>query len=272
MRPEVRSPERLGRWAPRTEGEDLATRHPLCTNTNLFYPISSVVCESTHYLTCWPVRRRPGSELTPRGARWDNSFVDREIRIKAEPIDGTRCRFVVSEPLLDGVRRFSTATEAEGSPLAVALFAIPGVREVVVTGGTVTVTKEGPEPWQMAGKQVGTAIRSALVSGVPPVASAPPSAASGDDEALYARVADLFEAEINPAVARHGGFVELIDVQDSIVMLRMGGGCQGCGMADVTLRQGIETALRERVPEIAGVVDITDHSAGTNPYVTASKK
>ncbi|HXY20722.1 MAG TPA: NifU family protein [Gemmatimonadales bacterium] len=198
--------------------------------------------------------------------------MDREIRIKAEPIDGSRCRFVVSEPLLDGVRRFTTADETQGSPLAVALFAIQGVREVVVTGGTVTVTKQDPAPWQVTGKQVGAAIRSALTSGVPPFAAAPPTSGSGDDEALYTRVANLFEAEINPAVARHGGFVELIDVQDAIVMLRMGGGCQGCGMADVTLRQGIEAALRQRVPEVAGVVDITDHSAGTNPYVTAAKK
>ncbi|HTT68369.1 MAG TPA: NifU family protein [Gemmatimonadales bacterium] len=198
--------------------------------------------------------------------------MDSEIRITAEPIDATRCRFVVSKPVYEGVRRFVTAQEAEGSPLAVALFAVPGVREVVVSGGTVTVTKEGPAPWQVTGKQVGAAIRDALAGAVRPVAAAPGSAASGDDEALYSRVADLFEAEINPAVARHGGFVELIDVQDAVVMLRMGGGCQGCGMADVTLRQGIETALRQRVPEVAGIVDITDHSAGTNPYVTAAKK
>jgi Fe/S biogenesis protein NfuA len=57
-----------------------------------------------------------------------------------------------------------------------------------------------------------------------------------------------------------------------MVLLRMGGGCQGCGMADVTLRQGIEVLLRERAPEIQGIVDVTDHSAGTNPYVSASKK
>ncbi len=204
--------------------------------------------------------------------RWDNSFVDREISIKAEPIDASRCRFVVSEPMLDGVRRFATAPEAEGSPLAAALFAVPGVREVLVSGGTVTVTKEGPAPWQVTGKQVGAAIRGALSSGVPPIAAAPPAAGSSDDETLYARVADLFEAEINPAVARHGGTVELIDVQDATVLLRMGGGCQGCGMADVTLRQGIEALLKQRLPEIRGLIDVTDHSAGANPYVTASKK
>ncbi len=195
----------------------------------------------------------------------------RDISITAEPIDGSRCRFVVSESLLDGARRFASPESAVGSPLAEALFAIGGVSEVLVSGGTVTVTKDGPATWQVTGKAVGAAIRAVLASGVPPVAAAAP-AASADDEALYTRVADLFEAEINPAVAQHGGFVDLLDVQDGVVMLRMGGGCQGCGMADVTLRQGIEKALRQRVPEIAGIVDVTDHSAGSNPYVTASKK
>jgi Fe-S cluster biogenesis protein NfuA len=197
--------------------------------------------------------------------------MDREIRITADPVDAARCRFVVSERVLEGARRFGAAAEAAGSPLVEALFAITGVREVVVSGATLTITKDSPEPWPVTGKLVGAAIRSALGSGVPPVVAASAAPSAGDD-ALYARIADLFEAEINPAVARHGGYVELVDVQDGVVMLRMGGGCQGCGMADVTLRQGIETALRERVPEAVGIVDITDHAAGTNPYVTASKK
>ncbi len=192
------------------------------------------------------------------------------ISITAEPIDGARCRFVASVPLVEGARRFRSADEARGSRLAEALFAVPGVSEVVVAGGTVTVTKRGPEPWQVTGKQVGAAIRAAVAAGGALVAAARPAAA--DDEALYGRVADFFEAEINPAIARHGGYVELIDVQDGVVMLRLGGGCQGCGMADVTLRQGIEASLREHLPEVAGIVDVTDHAAGTNPYVTASKK
>ncbi|HVO34413.1 MAG TPA: NifU family protein [Gemmatimonadales bacterium] len=198
--------------------------------------------------------------------------MDREIRIQAEPIDAERCRFVVSEPLLEGgARRFASAGEAKGSPLAVALFAIPGLAEVVVAGGTITVTKTAPGPWQAVGRQVGAAIRAAFAAGGPLFAPAA-AVSSEEDERLYGRVADLFEAEINPAVARHGGTVELIDVQDAMVLLRMGGGCQGCGMADVTLRQGIEALLRKRLPEIRGLIDVTDHSAGANPYVTASKK
>ena len=88
---------------------------------------------------------------------------------------------------------------------------------------------------------------------------------------LKAKVQDLIDTMINPAVAGHGGFVELIDVQDNRVYLQMGGGCQGCGAADVTLKQGIERLIKEEIPEIAEVLDATDHSAGSNPYYTPGK-
>ncbi len=86
------------------------------------------------------------------------------------------------------------------------------------------------------------------------------------DDAIYDVVEALFRDEINPMVARHGGKVELVDVQEATVVVRMMGGCQGCGMATVTLRQGIETALRQAVPAVRGVRDITDHASGRNPY------
>jgi Fe-S cluster biogenesis protein NfuA len=202
-----------------------------------------------------------------------------EVRITAEPVDNHRCKFVVSQPLhAAGVRRFASADEAKGSPLAEAIFAIPagGVTEVIVSGNIVTVVKDNPAPWQAVGKAVGAAIRAAAASGAPPVAAKPaahPSTGGAvDDDALYERVARLFDDQVNPMVARHGGRVELIDVQDAVVMLRMGGGCQGCGMADVTLRQGIEGMLAQHIPEVRGIVDITDHTTGANPYFQASKK
>jgi Fe-S cluster biogenesis protein NfuA len=197
-----------------------------------------------------------------------------DIRITAEPIDGDRCKFIVSEAVhAGGVRRFASPEEARGSPLAEALFAIPGIVEVVVSGTLVTVVKRSPTPWTAVGRAVGTAIRTSLTGRGPAVASrAPEPGTPADDEALYERVAQLFETQVNPMVARHGGFVELIDVQDRVVMLRMGGGCQGCGMADVTLRQGIEAMLHQHVPDVTGIVDITDHTAGSNPYFAAAKK
>jgi Fe/S biogenesis protein NfuA len=87
-----------------------------------------------------------------------------------------------------------------------------------------------------------------------------------DDESVYALVSKVFREQVNPAVAKHGGQVELIDVQDRTVVVRMKGGCQGCGMANVTLRQGIEANLRRMIPGLAGIRDITDHSAGAKPY------
>jgi Fe/S biogenesis protein NfuA len=85
------------------------------------------------------------------------------------------------------------------------------------------------------------------------------------------KVQDLIDNSINPAVAGHGGYIELIDVKDSTVYLRMSGGCQGCGAADVTLKAGIERMIFEEVPEITEVLDVTDHGAGQNPYYAPSK-
>ena len=198
-----------------------------------------------------------------------------ELRITAEPVDDTRCKFVVSEQLHPGVRRYTSAQEAGDSLLASQIFAIPGagITEVTVSGNVVTAVKRSPAPWTAIGRAVGAAIRAALASGTPLVAArGAPAAGVPDDDVLYERVAQLFEEQVNPMVARHGGRVELIDVQDAVVMLRLGGGCQGCGMADVTLRQGIEGMLRRDIPEVQGIVDVTDHTAGSNPYFAATKK
>ncbi|MEK7445636.1 MAG: NifU family protein [candidate division NC10 bacterium] len=88
---------------------------------------------------------------------------------------------------------------------------------------------------------------------------------------LKARVQELIESTINPAVAGHGGFVELIDVQENKVYLQLGGGCQGCGAADITLKAGIERLIKEELPEVEEVLDTTDHSSGNNPYYTPGK-
>ena len=88
---------------------------------------------------------------------------------------------------------------------------------------------------------------------------------------LADRVQQAIDQYVNPGVAQHGGHVTLVEVRDNIVFLQMGGGCQGCGMASVTLSQGIERILREQVPEIAGIQDVTNHAAGDSPYITAEK-
>jgi Fe/S biogenesis protein NfuA len=92
---------------------------------------------------------------------------------------------------------------------------------------------------------------------------------SGD---VAQRLIQVLEGQINPAIAAHGGSAELVAVEEDTAYLRLGGGCVGCGMVSVTLRQGIELALREAVPIITRIIDVTDHASGTNPYYEPAKK
>ncbi|MGH9026572.1 MAG: NifU family protein [Acidimicrobiia bacterium] len=100
-------------------------------------------------------------------------------------------------------------------------------------------------------------------------AGGPPPDLSGE---VPQQVVQVLDEQINPAIAAHGGFAELVAVEDGIAYLRLAGGCQGCGMASVTLNQGIEVALMDAIPDIKGVVDVTDHASGENPYFESAKK
>lgn len=80
------------------------------------------------------------------------------------------------------------------------------------------------------------------------------------------RVRQVLDEQVNPMVASHGGVVSLSRVENGEVFLRFGGGCQGCGMVDVTLKQGVEVMMKESVPDIVAIHDATDHDSGSNPY------
>ena len=87
-----------------------------------------------------------------------------------------------------------------------------------------------------------------------------------EDSPLSERITYYLQTEINPGLAGHGGQVSLVDIDDGIVILRFGGGCQGCGQVDYTLKEGIEKTLLERIPGLKGVRDVTDHSNRENAY------
>jgi Fe/S biogenesis protein NfuA len=103
----------------------------------------------------------------------------------------------------------------------------------------------------------------------PAIGAPPPADLSGD---VPQRVIQVLDQQVNPSIAAHGGRAELVAVERGTAYLRLGGGCQGCAMATVTLSQGIEAAIIQAVPEITSVVDVTDHQSGTNPYFEAAKK
>ncbi|PSO46854.1 MAG: hypothetical protein BRC31_04050 [Actinobacteria bacterium QS_5_72_10] len=100
-----------------------------------------------------------------------------------------------------------------------------------------------------------------------------PDQASLEGE-LAEQIQQLLESHINPQIAQHGGRADLagVEEQEGKVYLQLSGGCQGCGMAQVTLKQGIEQSMREALPQVTEIVDVTDHASGTNPYYSSSKK
>jgi Fe/S biogenesis protein NfuA len=132
-----------------------------------------------------------------------------------------------------------------------------------IEGGTIDYVVRPHEAGFEVRKPPAGAPQAAPERGEAP--SAPPTGPVAE------RVQHVIEPRINPGIAMHGGRITLVDVQDSVVFLQMSGGCQGCGMAQVTLKQGVERMIKDAVPEITEIRDVTDHGAGTNPYFQASK-
>ncbi|MBI5242152.1 MAG: NifU family protein [Elusimicrobia bacterium] len=176
------------------------------------------------------------------------------------------CRFTLEEPLHEGGGvYFGSADQAEGSPLAEALFRLPGVVAVKIAGNSATVTRDHDEDWPAMARKVAKALaehracgRAALAKGIS--SNIPPA------EDIRRRAAKVIEEKINPALGSHGGSVELVDVREASVFVRMAGGCQGCAGARATLRNGVERALREEIPQLDDVADVTDHASGSAPY------
>ncbi len=102
----------------------------------------------------------------------------------------------------------------------------------------------------------------------PSAPAAPSATAEGADlsSPLAQEVLRVIEQKVNPSIASHGGYAQLVGVDGDTVWLKMGGGCQGCAASKMTLRQGIEVSIKEAVPSIVNVIDVTDHQAGDNPY------
>ena len=90
------------------------------------------------------------------------------------------------------------------------------------------------------------------------------------DRDVVTAIETLLKEKINPSIASHGGRVSLVDVKDNIMFVQMEGGCQGCAASAVTLRQGIEATVKNTIPQIEEIIDITDHASGKNPYYKTS--
>lgn len=190
-----------------------------------------------------------------------------DIKITGQPtLDPMVCKFIVEHPIYpEGTVVCRNKEMAQGSLLFETLFEIDGICEILVSVNTLTIAKDSDIPWQQLGQKIGAAVRNVINSGRqlfdPNVKKKLPS-----EEKIRETIEKLFEDEVNPSIAAHGGKVELAKVEGTNVYLRLGGGCQGCSSATVTLRQGIEKAIRAVLPDVAEIHDITDHASGANPY------
>jgi Fe-S cluster biogenesis protein NfuA len=196
------------------------------------------------------------------------------IRVTADPslAHANICRFSV-EPALypEAGAHFAKGSDLSASPLAERLFKLGNVTSLVIAGSSITLTMDEATDWSAFSSEVAQAVRDQIDSGVPSVADSFTKSLPSS-ETVRAKVQEVIDTAVNPAVASHGGIVTLLDVKGNNVFLEFGGGCQGCGMVSVTLKYGVERLLREQVPEVGEILDTTDHAAGTNPYYAPSAK
>ena len=196
-----------------------------------------------------------------------------EIQMADPGPDTDTCKIELNRDLSpDKTEFFETYQEAEGWPMVQKIMRVSGVHSVIVKQNILVVAKHSGAEWASLLGPIEDAIRQGLdpKSGDSPVdAIAAAAAGEGPANDLSRRVQEILDAEINPSVASHGGYISLLDVQDTRVFLHMGGGCQGCGMASATLKHGVEASLKAQIPEITEIFDTTDHASGSNPYFQA---
>jgi Fe-S cluster biogenesis protein NfuA len=193
-----------------------------------------------------------------------------DISIKAQvETDGLTCKFLVDRPVLGGLSAWFPSSQWAGdaSLLAAKLFEIEGVGSVLLHEMTLTIglADGNTRPWEDLAAEVGAVVRTFLKNDEEVVSPAfrenlPP------EEEIRQKVQACIDLEINPGISGHGGVVTLERIRGNSVYLTMGGGCQGCAASAITLRQGIHTTFRKAVPQIGGIFDETDHTAGTNPF------
>ncbi len=189
----------------------------------------------------------------------------RRIRAQASVQDANAMAFVLDAPVQEGAKG---PLDPEGdAPLARALFAIDGVERVEVAGESIWIGKDEAHDWAALKPAIAAAVRDVLGATDQPL-GAPTK--EDPDTALLSAVQGLLEREINPAIAAHGGHIAAERVSENSVYLRMSGGCQGCAASSATLRDGVERMLRAALPQIEGIVDVTDHDAGTSPFYARS--
>ncbi len=192
--------------------------------------------------------------------------------MKVENIENTSQqakKFILAGTISSAEKTYADNTEALQSPVAAKIFGFPWTDKVTVGANFVEITKQDWVDWDVLEEPLKGLIEEHFQSQQGEIEENPQAPAGHGknlDSAEAKAISQLIEEQINPALASHGGYVVLHSVENNQVFLEMGGGCQGCAMSYQTMKEGIEGAIKEIVPSITQVVDVTNHSQGDNPY------
>ncbi len=181
--------------------------------------------------------------------------------------------FNLSDPISKTEKFYTTSADAQWSPLASKIFGFPWVSSVEIKPQQVIIQRQDWVDWSMLAEPINDMLEhhfsfyeddDILEENQEPKVAPEKEKIILSEEAKP--IAAFIEAEINPQLAGHGGRVQLVDYQNGTLYLEMQGGCQGCGMAAKTMRDGIEVAVKKEFPEVKNINDVTLHSDGVNPY------
>lgn len=166
-------------------------------------------------------------------------------------------------------KKYADSTQALASPVANKIFGFPWTESITVGNNFVTVTKQDWVDWDVLEEPLSGLIQEHFSKADTKWEENPEmenkSTAKLDSQEAKT-IQTLIENEINPSLASHGGYVTLHSVENNNVYLEMGGGCQGCAMSYMTLKEGIEGAIKSVVPSIEQVIDVTNHEEGAQPF------
>ena len=197
-----------------------------------------------------------------------------KVIFSKEQLKNKSLDFILDQPISQKTKTYKVSKDAQYSPLGSKIFGFPWVEELTLEPQKITITRADWVDWDMLAQPLVDMIEhhfSIYDEDVTPEENQEPIVRETEDESMELTeetkpIYEFLEENINPQLASHGGEVKFLDYQDGVVYLQMLGGCQGCGLAAQTMRDGIEVALKNEFSYIVAVKDVTDHSEGSNPY------
>lgn len=196
-----------------------------------------------------------------------------EISISGDADDSDTCVVAVNRSVSPGAPAyFASPEEAAGNPLARKILQAGDLEAVLMGEDRLTLLKAlDGEQWSVVTSRVSDLLREHFEA-LDHAGESADREMTDEEKEVALRVQEHLNAEINPMVASHGGFIEVLALKSTTLYINMAGGCQGCGMASVTLKQGVEQAVLPRFPEVERILDSTDHASGTNPFYAPTAK